>query len=188
MHTSKSHYPDSSVSGVIRVLFSMHKPSGVSSSSRSSFVPYITARPVCTTHRFQRGRDRYLILGSDGLFGWKSNTEVVQDVHTLLSVPGNAWSSAADHVVKRTLWDKVCHTRVCVCHRRIPCVSQVAPSRGIAYDALLALSPDSKRKVHDDLTVIVINLSAYNPYPDEAAGDGDTEARESKRRHVEVIE
>lgn len=77
---------------------------------------------------------------------------------------------------------------VCVCHRRIPCVSQVAPSRGIAYDALLALSPDSKRKVHDDLTVIVINLSAYNPYPDEAAGDGDTEARESKRRHVEVIE
>lgn len=132
---------------------------------RRAFNPYITARPVCTTHRLHR-RDRYLVLASDGLFDWKSNTEVVEDVHAVLSVPDIESLSAAESVVERALTDKV------------------APLHRLDYASLAALSPERRRRFHDDITVIVVLLNHHGETGSEE--EDEPEDRQAKRPCLDV--
>ncbi|CAI5703284.1 hypothetical protein KXD40_003782 [Peronospora effusa] len=97
--------------------------------------PYITAIPEIKSHKLEEG-DKFLIIGSDGLWDYLSNEEAVEIV--------NGQVSCGNHdLAGRALVDRV--------------LQKAAKRYGMTYPELLSLPPGShRRRRHDDTTVIVL--------------------------------
>lgn len=59
--------------------------------------PYVSSHPFTTSHRVSE-KDRFVVLGSDGLFDFFSNDEVAQLVH--LFIQHNPVSDPAKHLIE----------------------------------------------------------------------------------------
>lgn len=97
--------------------------------------PYISAIPEVKSHKFAEG-DRFLIIGSDGLWDYLSNEEAVEVV--------NAQASCGNHdLAGRALVERV--------------LLKASKRYGMTYQELLSLPPGShRRRRHDDTTVVVL--------------------------------
>ncbi|GMF10154.1 unnamed protein product [Phytophthora lilii] len=97
--------------------------------------PYITAIPEVKSHKLQEG-DKFLIIGSDGLWDYLSNEEAVKVV--------NGQASCGNHdLAGRALVERV--------------LQKAAKRYGMTYQELLSLPPGShRRRRHDDTTVVVL--------------------------------
>ncbi|RLN45301.1 hypothetical protein BBJ29_007959 [Phytophthora kernoviae] len=97
--------------------------------------PYITAIPEVKSHKLEEG-DKFLIIGSDGLWDYLSNEEAVEVV--------NGQASCGNHdLAGRALVERV--------------LQKAAKRYGMTYQELLSLPPGShRRRRHDDTTVIVL--------------------------------
>ncbi|OWM76302.1 probable protein phosphatase 2C 39 [Punica granatum] len=98
--------------------------------------PYVYSEPFTISHRVS-DNDHFIILGSDGLFDFFSNDEVVQLVHFFIQQ--NPSGDPAKHLVERL-------------------VQRAADSAGFSTEELLTVPVGRRRKYHDDVTVIVIIL------------------------------
>ncbi|KAG1710859.1 hypothetical protein DVH05_013582 [Phytophthora capsici] len=97
--------------------------------------PYITAIPEVKSHKLTEG-DKFLIIGSDGLWDYLSNEEAVEIV--------NGQASCGNHdLAGRALVERV--------------LQKAAKRYGMTYQELLSLPPGShRRRRHDDTTVVVL--------------------------------
>ncbi|XP_030536720.1 probable protein phosphatase 2C 40 [Rhodamnia argentea] len=98
--------------------------------------PYVYSHPFTTSHRVSE-KDRFVVLGSDGLFDFFSNDEVAQLVH--LFIQQNPVGDPAKHLIEEL-------------------VQRAANNAGFSTDELLNIPAGRRRKYHDDVTVIVITL------------------------------
>ncbi|WOH12987.1 hypothetical protein DCAR_0832496 [Daucus carota subsp. sativus] len=98
--------------------------------------PYVSTEPSLRVHEISNS-DRFVILGSDGLFDFFTNDEVVKLVHCyILSNPsGDPAKFLLEQLVLRA-----------------------ADCAGFSTEELMSIPPGRRRKYHDDVTVIVINL------------------------------
>ncbi|CEG44906.1 protein phosphatase [Plasmopara halstedii] len=97
--------------------------------------PYISAVPEVKSHKLVKG-DKFLIIGSDGLWDYLSNEEAVEIV--------NAQSLCGNHdLASRALVERV--------------LQKAAKRYEMTYQELLSLPPGShRRRRHDDTTVVVL--------------------------------
>uniref|UniRef100_M4B437 PPM-type phosphatase domain-containing protein n=1 Tax=Hyaloperonospora arabidopsidis (strain Emoy2) TaxID=559515 RepID=M4B437_HYAAE len=97
--------------------------------------PYITAIPEITSHQLD-GSDKFLIIGSDGLWDYLSNEEAVDIV--------NGQASCGNHdLAGRALVERV--------------LQKAAKRYEMTYQELLSLPPGvNRRRRHDDTTVVVL--------------------------------
>ncbi|KAK9276761.1 hypothetical protein L1049_006297 [Liquidambar formosana] len=98
--------------------------------------PYVYTHPFTMSHRVTEN-DQFIILGSDGLFDFFSNDEVVQLVHHFIQC--NPFGDPAKHLVEQL-------------------VLRAADKAGFSTEELMKIPAGRRRKYHDDVTVIVINL------------------------------
>lgn len=98
--------------------------------------PYVYSHPFTTSHRVSE-EDRFVVLGSDGLFDFFSNDEVARLVH--LFIQHNPVGDPAKHLIEEL-------------------VQRAANNAGFSADELLNIPAGRRRKYHDDVTVIVIIL------------------------------
>ncbi|KAJ8569470.1 hypothetical protein ON010_g5790 [Phytophthora cinnamomi] len=92
--------------------------------------PYITAIPEVKSHKLQEG-DKFLIIGSDGLWDYLSNEEAVEVV--------NGQASCGNHdLAGRALVERV--------------LQKAAKRYGMTYQELLSLPPGSHRAVAVTMT------------------------------------
>ncbi|KAI3430084.1 PPM-type phosphatase domain-containing protein, partial [Psidium guajava] len=98
--------------------------------------PYVYSHPFTTSHRVSE-KDRFVVLGSDGLFDFFSNDEVALLVH--LFIQHNPVGDPAKHLIEEL-------------------VQIAANNAGFSADELLNIPAGRRRKYHDDVTVIVIIL------------------------------
>lgn len=98
--------------------------------------PYVSTSPSINVHRISRS-DRFVVLGSDGLFDFFTNEEVVRMVHLFIlkSPSGDPAKFLLEQLVIRA-----------------------ADCAGFSMEELLNIPPGRRRKYHDDVTVIVIIL------------------------------
>uniref|UniRef100_K3WGS3 PPM-type phosphatase domain-containing protein n=1 Tax=Globisporangium ultimum (strain ATCC 200006 / CBS 805.95 / DAOM BR144) TaxID=431595 RepID=K3WGS3_GLOUD len=97
--------------------------------------PYITAIPEIKSYKID-SNDRFVIIGSDGLWDFLSNEEAVEVVREQIAL-GN-YEHAGRALVERTL-------------------QKAAKRYEISYADLLSLPPGShRRRRHDDTTVVVL--------------------------------
>ncbi|RLN54572.1 hypothetical protein BBJ28_00021297, partial [Nothophytophthora sp. Chile5] len=97
--------------------------------------PYISAIPEVQSHKLEDG-DKFLIMGSDGLWDYLSNEEAVQVVHEQMAC-GN------QDLAGRALVERV--------------LQKAAKRYEMTYQELLSLPPGShRRRRHDDTTVVVL--------------------------------
>lgn len=98
--------------------------------------PYITAIPEIKSFKIDEKSDRFVIIGSDGLWDFLSNEEAVEVVREQVAM-GN-YDHAGRALVERTL-------------------QKAAKRYEITYADLLSLPPGShRRRRHDDTTVVVL--------------------------------
>ncbi|XP_021728939.1 probable protein phosphatase 2C 40 isoform X2 [Chenopodium quinoa] len=102
--------------------------------------PYVSTSPSINVHRISRS-DRFVVLGSDGLFDFFTNEEVVRLVH--LFILKNPSGDPAKFLLEQL-------------------VIRAADCAGFSMEELLNIPPGRRRKYHDDVTVIVIILG-QNP-------------------------
>ncbi|KNA10919.1 hypothetical protein SOVF_139870 [Spinacia oleracea] len=98
--------------------------------------PYVSTSPSINVHRISRS-DRFVVLGSDGLFDFFTNEEVVRLVH--LFILKNPSGDPAKFLLEQL-------------------VVRAADCAGFSMEELLNIPPGRRRKYHDDVTVIVITL------------------------------
>ncbi|KAF8009064.1 hypothetical protein BT93_J0144 [Corymbia citriodora subsp. variegata] len=98
--------------------------------------PYVYSHPFTMSHRVSED-DHFIVLGSDGLFDFFSNDEVVWLVH--LFIQHNPVGDPAKHLIEKL-------------------VQRAANEAGFSADELLNIPVGRRRKYHDDVTVIVIIL------------------------------
>ncbi|KAK9266314.1 hypothetical protein L1049_017780 [Liquidambar formosana] len=98
--------------------------------------PYVSTQPSLNVHTISKS-DRFVIVGSDGLFDFFSNDEAVKLVHSyILSNPsGDPAKFLLEQLVQRA-----------------------ADCAGFSMEELLSIPAGRRRKYHDDVTVIVIIL------------------------------
>ncbi|CAK4082019.1 unnamed protein product [Aphanomyces euteiches] len=100
--------------------------------------PYVLAKPEVQTHTVT-GADKFLILGSDGVWDFLTNQEAVEIVHHYVS-RGEA------HLASRAVVELV--------------LAKVAEVRGMDIEDLLEVAPGKpRRRLHDDTTVVVLVFS-----------------------------
>ncbi|XP_022878747.1 probable protein phosphatase 2C 40 isoform X1 [Olea europaea var. sylvestris] len=98
--------------------------------------PYVSVQPSLYVHEISDS-DYYVVLGSDGLFDFFSNDEVVKLVHSyILRTPSG---DPAKFLVEQL-------------------VVRAADSAGFSMEQLMSVPAGRRRKYHDDVTVIVIVL------------------------------
>ncbi|KAL2506884.1 putative protein phosphatase 2C 40 [Abeliophyllum distichum] len=98
--------------------------------------PYVSVQPSLYVHEISDS-DYFVVLGSDGLFDFFSNDEVVKLVHSyILRVP---YGDPAKFLVEQL-------------------VVRAADSAGVSMEELMSVPAGRRRKYHDDVTVIVIVL------------------------------
>lgn len=98
--------------------------------------PYISTNPTVNVHRISRF-DRFVVLGSDGLFDFFTNEEVVRMVHVFISK--NPSGDPAKFLLEQLF-------------------IRAADCAGFSMEELMNIPPGRRRKYHDDVTVIVIIL------------------------------
>ncbi|XP_030452273.1 probable protein phosphatase 2C 40 [Syzygium oleosum] len=98
--------------------------------------PYVYSHPFTMSHRVSEN-DHFVVLGSDGLFDFFSNDEVVRLVHFFIQ--HNPVGDPAKHLIEQL-------------------VQRAANNAGFSADELLNIPAGRRRKYHDDVTVIVIIL------------------------------
>ncbi|XP_010667317.2 probable protein phosphatase 2C 40 isoform X2 [Beta vulgaris subsp. vulgaris] len=98
--------------------------------------PYISTSPSVNVHRISKS-DRFVVLGSDGLFDFFTNEEIVRLVHLFISryPSGDPAKFLLEQLVIRA-----------------------ADCAGFSIEELMNIPPGRRRKYHDDVTVIVITL------------------------------
>lgn len=98
--------------------------------------PYVSTQPSMNVHRISKS-DCFVIVGSDGLFDFFSNDEVVKLVHSyILSNPsGDPAKFLLEQLVERA-----------------------ADCAGFSLEELMNIPAGRRRKYHDDVTVIVVIL------------------------------
>lgn len=98
--------------------------------------PYITAIPEIKSFKIDKNSDRFVIIGSDGLWDFLSNEEAVEVVREQVALGNHDHAGRA--LVERTL-------------------QKAAKRYEITYADLLSLPPGShRRRRHDDTTVVVL--------------------------------
>lgn len=98
--------------------------------------PYVSTQPSLNVHRISKS-DRFVIVGSDGLFDFLTNDEAVNLVHSyILSNPSG---DPAKFLLEQL-------------------VIRAAESAGFSMEELMSIPAGRRRKYHDDVTVIVIIL------------------------------
>ena len=114
--------------------------------------PYITAKPV-VTHRKRQPGDRFMIVGSDGLWERVSNEEAVNVVAQTLEQESGHESTFS----LRSLFGKMGAEREC-CRKNAAThlLWHVLGGTEEAVAKLLNVSPDYSRMVRDDITIIVV--------------------------------
>lgn len=98
--------------------------------------PYVYTHPFTTCHRVTEG-DQFIVLGSDGLFDFFSNDDVVQLVD--LFIQHDPFGDPAKHLVEHL-------------------VLRAADNAGFSTEELMKIPAGRRRKYHDDVTVIVVIL------------------------------
>ncbi|KAK1278370.1 putative protein phosphatase 2C 40 [Acorus gramineus] len=100
--------------------------------------PYISAEPSLNVHRVTRS-DHFVIVASDGLFDFFSNEVAVKLVHSYLQEKpsGNPAKFLLEQLVLKA-----------------------AKNSGMTLEQLMGVPAGSRRKYHDDVTVIVILLGS----------------------------
>ncbi|KZV24010.1 putative protein phosphatase 2C 40 [Dorcoceras hygrometricum] len=98
--------------------------------------PYVSLRPSLRIHEVSSS-DHFVVLGSDGLFDFFSNDEVVKLVHSYI-----LWNPSGDPA--KFLVEQL--------------AARAADSAGFSMEELLRIPAGRRRKYHDDVTVIVIVL------------------------------
>ncbi|KAK4388446.1 putative protein phosphatase 2C 40 [Sesamum angolense] len=102
--------------------------------------PYVSSKPSLGVHEVSTS-DHFVVLGSDGLFDFFSNNEVVKLVHSyILRHPSG---DPAKYLVEQL-------------------VARAADSAGFSMEELMSIPAGRRRKYHDDVTVIVIILGNNN--------------------------
>ncbi|ONK58690.1 uncharacterized protein A4U43_C09F15670 [Asparagus officinalis] len=98
--------------------------------------PYVSTHPF-TMNRKVSENDLFVVLGSDGLFDFFTNEEVVELVHQFIQ--DNPAGDPAKHLVELL-------------------VLRAAENAGFSIEELMRVPAGRRRKYHDDVTVIVIML------------------------------
>lgn len=98
--------------------------------------PYVSTSPSVYVHRISKS-DRFVILGSDGLFDFFTNEEAVRLVHSYIL--RNPSGDPAKFLLEQL-------------------VVRAADCAGFSMAELMNVPPGRRRKYHDDVTVIVIIL------------------------------
>ncbi|KAK4265755.1 hypothetical protein QN277_026769 [Acacia crassicarpa] len=98
--------------------------------------PYISAEPSLGVHKISSS-DRFVIVGSDGLFDFFNNDEAVELVESYIQ--SNPSGDPAKFLVEQL-------------------VSRAADCAGFSMEELMNIPAGRRRKYHDDVTVIVIIL------------------------------
>ncbi|KAJ9710067.1 hypothetical protein PVL29_001506 [Vitis rotundifolia] len=98
--------------------------------------PYVYTHPFTMSHTVSE-KDQFIVLGSDGLFDFFSNDEVVQLVH--LFIQHNPSGDPAKHLVEQL-------------------ILKAADNAGFSTEELMMIPAGRRRKYHDDVTIIVIML------------------------------
>ncbi|KAL8121577.1 putative protein phosphatase 2C 40 [Apium graveolens] len=98
--------------------------------------PYVSTQPSLCIHEISNA-DRFIILGSDGLFDFFTNDEIVKLVHSyILCYP---YGDPAKFLLEQL-------------------VLRAADCAGFSTEELMSIPAGRRRKYHDDVTVIVIML------------------------------
>jgi serine/threonine protein phosphatase PrpC len=103
--------------------------------------PYLGVTPCVSAHRVSDD-DSFVVLGSDGLFDFFTNDEVVSHVHNF--VQENPAGDPAKYMLEQLLL-------------------RAAENAGMSVDQLKEIPIGRRRKYHDDVTIIVISLGAQFP-------------------------
>eukprot|EP01018_Ginkgo_biloba_P003618 Gb_24708 [translate_table: standard] len=98
--------------------------------------PYIRTEPSVNIHRVSE-HDRFVVIGSDGLFDFFSNDEVVTLVDLYIS--DNPSGDPAKYILEQL-------------------VLRAAENAGMSMEQLMSIPVGRRRKYHDDVTVIIILL------------------------------
>ncbi|KAG9447366.1 hypothetical protein H6P81_013494 [Aristolochia fimbriata] len=98
--------------------------------------PYVYTDPFTKSHRVTEN-DLFVVLGSDGLFDFFGNDEVVELVYSFIQ--DNPSGDPAKHLVEHL-------------------VLRAAENAGFSTEELMRVPVGRRRKYHDDVTVIVIML------------------------------
>ncbi|CAI9776237.1 unnamed protein product [Fraxinus pennsylvanica] len=100
--------------------------------------PYVSLEPSLHVHEVSSS-DHFVVLGSDGLFDFFSNDEVVKLVHSFIL--SNPSGDPAKFLVEQL-------------------VMRAADCAGFSIEELMSIPAGRRRKYHDDVTVIVIILGS----------------------------
>ncbi|KAK6161153.1 hypothetical protein DH2020_004534 [Rehmannia glutinosa] len=98
--------------------------------------PYVSLLPSLSSHEVSNS-DHFVVLGSDGLFDFFSNDEVVKLVNSYIL--RNPSGDPAKFLVEQL-------------------AARAADSAGFSMEELMSIPAGRRRKYHDDVTVIVIVL------------------------------
>ncbi|XP_009780604.1 probable protein phosphatase 2C 40 [Nicotiana sylvestris] len=98
--------------------------------------PYISVQPSLTVHEISSS-DHFVVLGSDGLFDFFNNDEVVKLVHSYIQ--RYPFGDPAKFLLEQL-------------------VIRAADCAGFSKEELMSIPAGRRRKYHDDVTVIVIIL------------------------------
>lgn len=98
--------------------------------------PYVSTEPSLVVHEVSNS-DHFVVLGSDGLFDFFSNNEVVKLVNSYIF--RNPSGDPAKFLVEQL-------------------AARAAESAGFSMEELMSIPAGRRRKYHDDVTVIVIVL------------------------------
>lgn len=101
--------------------------------------PYVSTSPCVNVHKISKS-DRFVILGSDGLFDFFTNEEAVRLVQSYILK--NPSGDPAKHLLEQL-------------------VVRAADCAGFSMEELMNIPPGRRRKYHDDVTVIVIILGMH---------------------------
>ncbi|GFQ08601.1 probable protein phosphatase 2c 40 [Phtheirospermum japonicum] len=98
--------------------------------------PYVSLEPSLSAHEVSNS-DHFVVLGSDGLFDFFTNDEVVKLVNCYIRI--NLFGDPAKFLVEQL-------------------AARAADSAGFSMEELMSIPAGRRRKYHDDVTVIVIVL------------------------------
>lgn len=98
--------------------------------------PYIRTQPSLNIHRVSE-HDRFVVIGSDGLFDFFSNDEIVHIVDSFIL--SNPYADPAKYILEQLL-------------------IRAAAKAGMEMEQLMNIPVGRRRKYHDDVTVIIILL------------------------------
>mmetsp|Transcript_33089 Transcript_33089/g.40666 ORF Transcript_33089/g.40666 Transcript_33089/m.40666 type:complete len:172 (-) Transcript_33089:30-545(-) len=113
--------------------------------------PYVTSKPEITSY-YMTNKDKFIIIGSDGLFQDLTNETVINIVGKIID--NNSNTNISTELIKNAL-------------------IQAGNHSGLTLNQVLNLPDNMKRRVHDDITVISIILDNQDTCLNENETDND---------------